>query len=104
MIFRRADKLFLTINAILLTALLAISHQANALTKAECAELSEAGERLMEMRQNGFPMRKIMAQFDSPVLQNIVKAAYDVPRYSSDEYQKRAVEKFGNRLYMDCFE
>lgn len=68
-----------------------------------CKRFSERAEYIMDKRQDGYPMREYMELVKgNEMAENLVMAAYKDPKYRTSEHQQRAVEKFGNRLYMDC--
>lgn len=73
--------------------------------KKECSGQSEVAEKIMEGRQAGVPMRKMidLAEGDQ-LLELMVKWAYDEPGYSSDQMQRRSATKFGNRQYRLCLD
>jgi hypothetical protein len=74
-----------------------------------CASLSDMARSIMGARQNGAAMSEMIkiAQNTDPKLvdlvSSIVVAAYDEPRFSSPEYQREAVDDFGNAVYLTCF-
>lgn len=89
-------KIFIT------TVILGMSFNVQANSHEMCKNFSQASEKLMEMRQNGFPMRKLMDEIKGDTKQSIIKAAYQIPRYQTEKNQKQAIEKFSNRIYKEC--
>ena len=76
-----------------------------------CGIIRGFAETSMEARQNGAPVdqmvlnsRAIAQNF--PTLSKLVEAhlleAYEMPRYSSEEYRRRAVTDFANAKYVEC--
>ena len=102
-----ATAVFLTLSALLIAGLLLISHSANAEpTRHElCKSISESAEYMMQLRQNGRSMSSMMDHFqDSEMAKQIVTAAYNEPRYRTDENKKRAKQEFANKVYSECIE
>ena len=70
----------------------------------------EVAETAMQTRQVGVPMREVhklvvegsnskeLAQWAT----EIIKIAYDSPRYSTKEHQKRTSDEFGSDVYLAC--
>lgn len=68
-----------------------------------CAEYHDLAEVIMHGRQVGASMPVVMDIVDGhSVAVAIVRDAYEVPRYSTGEYQHRAKVDFANRIYADC--
>lgn len=66
--------------------------------------------KIMEARQMGLPMSKIMdlkTEFDDDyfeieLYELHVKLAYSMPRYSTEEGKRRAIEDFRHEAYLRC--
>lgn len=71
-----------------------------------CSTDGRIAKSIMSMRQMGMPMSTLMA---GPLVQkseyysNMVIAAYNIPRYSSQAMQDRTVEDFINDVESACF-
>jgi len=70
-----------------------------------CSQLGRFAEESMEAHQSGLPMEEAMQIDDfeaKKLLEEIVIAAYEEPRYSGEGMQQRAVEKFRDEIYLAC--
>lgn len=87
---------------------LAASTPEPSMVERVCAQKASIARTVMEGRQEGFPVEEALeiARTAPEVAREYwreqVLAAYDLPRYSSAQYQRRAVEDFGNEAFMDC--
>jgi hypothetical protein len=59
---------------------------------------------LMEARQRGAAMSKAMETVEAgdELHRKMIIAAWDSPRYSTQEHQRRAIEDFENDVYLQC--
>jgi hypothetical protein len=58
----------------------------------------------MEYRQKGASVGNLMKiAKESELLRAIILAAYQVPRFSTEEYQQQAVADFGNEVMFVCY-
>lgn len=73
-------------------------------TPAEfCRGLESMAETIMSARQAGVAMSKVMEIVkDDEVYQGFVMDAYDISRYSTEEYRRRSIEDFKNAKYLVC--
>lgn len=90
---------------ILATALLT----ASAVTVADeyCAQIESLAKTTMTFRQSGGEMSVIMGimlkgEATKVIGKQMVMDAYEVPRYSMVENQKREVSDFANEWYLMC--
>lgn len=72
-----------------------------------CEGIGQAARSIMEGRQNGVSMIKLMSVADNagelaPLLKNLVQDAYDSPRYETQEMKKRAAQDFEDKVYATC--
>ena len=79
-----------------------------------CNEIAKISKTIMTVRQNGMPLitiiervRKVNEENDvsqniKDVILEIVKDAYNQPRFSTEEYQQRAIIEFQNKWYLGC--
>ncbi len=72
--------------------------------QAHCTLLGETAEIIMIRRQEKVPMSMMMAVSDHPVLQRMVRAAYDVPAFSTDRIKQATVMDFRNEVEAACYE
>jgi hypothetical protein len=76
----------------------------------DCSEIAGMAEGVMGARQAGVPMAKVYKaigedKFSSPVVnlhRAFVRAAYGVPRYSTEHMQEQAKSDFGSDAFMAC--
>ena len=69
-----------------------------------CEEFEDLSRTIMDNRQSGIPMSTQYNVVDSDLIRKVVVLAYEVPEYSSEEYQQDAVNKFGNAAFLQCIE
>jgi hypothetical protein len=68
-----------------------------------CKGYGQLAKAIMEGRQSGADMAGAMEiANENPQIQKLVVAAYEQPRYSSEERKKRQVADFGNDTYLQC--
>lgn len=73
--------------------------------KYTCEQFAQVSAVIMEGRQKGMPMVDVMkVATGTPVFEEIIKQAYSVKRFSSDEYQQEAITEFSNMIYRACLE
>lgn len=78
---------------------------------AACEGFGRLAEELMVARQMGVPMSRVMevaeaawGDEDVNLLRQMVVLAYEVPRYATDEYQRRAIEDYRNEVELACYQ
>ena len=74
---------------------------------SKCDEYYDVGHAIMNMRQNGMPITKIMNRIgESPESKNpiveMVKLAYNSPVFETKEAKEKAAVEFGNQMYLIC--
>jgi hypothetical protein len=68
-----------------------------------CNKLNETAQSIMEDRQEGVSMKKLMEiAKGNKLIENIIIAAYDRPRYYTKEMQIKSVEDFRDEIYLYC--
>ena len=73
-----------------------------------CKNMGEYARTVMEGRQNGVPMSKLIdlaASSDAstgPTMQQIIIEAYDHPRMSVEANKATATVDFENKVYLEC--
>lgn len=88
------------IAAIALALTLATSAQAD-----KCQDAGDLAESVMTARQNGTPISRLMEIANGQeVIVKMVLMAYGKPRYSTDEFQSRAIEDFRNLWEIGCYQ
>ncbi len=78
--------------------------QAEKSWQEKCATVGIFAEIVMENRQAGVSMAKMMELTDADAVlsHEIIINAYSSPRYSTERVQKREVENYRDRWYLDC--
>lgn len=102
----------LTINKFLSTLALASAltlYSVHAQANEFCADQSELASAIMKLRQMGVPVSKMMKAANTssdPLLRKVLvsytELAYERVRYSTKEYQQKAVVDFGTEVYNMC--
>ena len=73
-----------------------------------CLSMAEMAENIMRQRQNGAPLREmiaIAASDEGPVADlaiAIVEDAYNQPQFSTPEFRDQAVSEFGVAIFGMC--
>jgi len=97
---------------ILVIAISVMSANAQDSTFEICKNMEAFAEQVMENRQDGVPMAdmyELIMKLDVPKEAKesmflILKAAFKEPRFSSEEYKKKAVVDFQNTTFLSCME
>lgn len=71
-------------------------------TREFCKGISTLAEVVMTYRQVGTSVVTLMEATSLPLAKLIIKEAYKMPRYSSGEYQRRAISDFRDEFYIQC--
>ncbi len=73
-------------------------------TDERCSELAEFSQTVMEARQRGIEMQRLvqLSQGNELAIRIIIEA-YDVLRYRTSEYQQNAVTEFANKIQVTCY-
>ena len=75
----------------------------------DCTIASTFAETTMRLRQDNIEMSKminILQKFDADtrlIAESIIKDAYDQPAYDSGKYKLRAIKKFKNDVFRECY-
>lgn len=74
-----------------------------------CTTLSNSAKGIMKARQNGVPMAKLMAidskdQAYNDVLAEMIKGAFKVSKFSTDDYKQQAMQDFADKWFASCIE
>lgn len=98
------------ITAVLLTLSLS-AHASNKPSEAPdedfCNTMYTIGKSIMEVRQAGVSMPKLMAIMKANnmgFVKPAIMAAYDQPRMFTESSQERMIEEFANDMYLGCLE
>lgn len=91
--------------AALLFASSAMSNDRRAEVMRACKVQSELGEVIMQSRQQGIPISKMMEHVKGDdVSQALVLVAYKRPRFHAKEAVEREVQEFSSAAYLRCFD
>ncbi len=70
-----------------------------------CETFSDTAEAIMDARQVGVPFKTLWANAKASNLQiikDMTLMAYEQPAYSTEQYQKKATQKFADQVYVAC--
>lgn len=97
---------FVKMTAALVFGAMVIEAHAEPSALEVCSEISSMAGSLVSARFAGVPMAKTMEVMtrnsDNPMLRQMVLDAYDIPDYSTQEYQERAKREHENREFAKC--
>ena len=85
------------------TALTIVVSTVFAAEKDYCSELGRLATTVMELRQQEFPMSKVLESSEDETVRNIIFAAYAQRSYQYEENKKRAVAEFANMVMSECY-
>ena len=73
---------------------------------ADCSAFYELAENIMDARQSGVPMPKMLEMLDEykHVTTPIVLSAYKMSRYRTERIKKEVVEEFATKWMLLCIE
>lgn len=89
---------------ILIAAILAAGQAHAGEVEETCGNMSQLADKMGELRYDGVPMRTVMEAVDGDLAKALVQDVYDLPDYTSDEYQQRAIRNYSNDVYSQCYE
>lgn len=71
---------------------------------ATCKSYADLAATVMEARQKGIAMSKLMATNESGdrIIEQFIIQAYDQPRMNVEENQQRMIRDFENDIYLAC--
>ena len=69
-----------------------------------CKELQVLAYKVMEARQEGVPIEKMLSIIDkNEIIETIVLSAYQQPTFSSYRMREAISNQFADRVYIDCY-
>ena len=71
-----------------------------------CSAWGALAESVMQGRQNGVPMQAMIEVLIDPedvVINRMMIEAYETSRFSTHDYQQRAISTFRDAWYLDCY-
>lgn len=107
---KTSTKLAKSLACAFITATLSVSVMAE--DGNACESIYKAAEQVMEARQAGVAMPKMMGlvtNFEGvtdgfkSAYKSIIIAAYEQPQYSTEKMQQRTVTKFANNISLQCY-
>ena len=83
---------------------LALTAATTAQAETICETYSGLAETIMDSRQSGTSMATVIAIVrEDAYATNMVRIAYEQPRWHTDESQQRAIEDFRDAVYLECY-
>lgn len=101
--------------AFLISLAFSVSAQDEIAVGELCSSMSTVAEEVMKSRHAGIPMSQTMELLEHQMglkdlpgshksgVRKIVVAAYEAPRYTTEEHIQRSVTEFSNEIYMQCY-
>ena len=91
--------------ALTLALLIALSTPVFAAVTPElCSKLSDTAGTIMQKRQEGVAMGRIMDLMgESATLRSMVIEAYEVRRHPAPMWQEREIDDFRDKWYLTCY-
>ena len=69
-----------------------------------CAGIAEFAKTAMTVRQNGLPLVKALEFSPIPLTTTILLQAYDISKFSTQEYKLNAITEFQNSWMVGCLQ
>lgn len=71
--------------------------------RSTCGVLAELGKKIMQARQAGISMEKIIKVFNGGDFgEKITIKAYNIPRYNTHNVQEKSIGDFRDEMYLEC--
>lgn len=70
----------------------------------ECETDYALAEAIMDARQSGVSIVNALKPAPDDYIREVVRQAYETPRFSSEEFQRRAVSDYAEMAYKVCVE
>lgn len=68
-----------------------------------CGVLAQYAQSIMTIRQRGGSLAQALTTAEAlPSLRGLVLAAYDEPRFSTADFQERAISEFRDEVHLAC--
>ena len=68
-----------------------------------CENTGIIAAKIMEARQLGIPISKLLQVANDKTTEAMVYQAFDVSRFQTDEYQQRAIRDFREKWEVTCY-
>jgi len=96
--------MMMNLKAVVAAVAIVAATGAAAETKQEtCTLVGQLAAVIMEKRQDGVDMSRMMEIADTELVRELVIFAYEMPRYSSEGYKRTAVQDFANEAMGVCY-
>lgn len=99
---RSALKRERVMNKLILALTLALSFTAQAGNVKLCTEYAGTAKTIMNARQNGLELSRMLGIVKSELGQSLVMQAYELPARISDKHKKKAVLRFTDKAMLWC--
>jgi hypothetical protein len=91
--------------ALILTTTLLATTPALAEDKPSCSDLAGLAQTIMEVRQNGVDMVKVMeVAGDTELYRQLIIMAYEQPKFDTARYKQERISEFKNMVYRECLQ
>ena len=67
-----------------------------------CDESAKLAKTIMKIYQDGTPLIKVLSLAKDDRLRAMIISAYSESRYSTKSYKQDAIEKFSNKMHIEC--
>jgi len=67
-----------------------------------CAEVENLARAIMENRQSGVPLGKVLDNTEMELGKSLALDAYERPHFETQEYKRQAINEFGNDVRLKC--
>ena len=68
-----------------------------------CENTGIIAAKIMEARQLGIPISKLLQAVEGKAAEAMVHQAFDVSRFQTDEYQQKAIRDFREKWEVTCY-
>jgi len=77
----------------------------------ECQRIENSAKQVMKTRQQGVPMASVLElaeaagkqnEYVGVVFKTLIREAYEIPQYSSESLQQKAISDFHSNFYKAC--
>jgi len=69
---------------------------------SSCAEFDQLAAIIMEHRQKGTPLSKMVEVMPDETFLDLLIIAYETPQFSGEKHRQRMVDEFRNKVYLMC--
>ncbi|RKQ97115.1 hypothetical protein C7446_2534 [Kushneria sinocarnis] len=68
-----------------------------------CKKMYETAAQVMEARQAGVPLPNTISVFEEKMYREMVRIAYREPKFSTQEYKQRSIDRYANQWASSCY-